>query len=237
VAVQPIRLFGDPVLRTPAVPVVDFDGELRRLVNDLTDTMLEAGGAGLAAPQIGVGLRVFTYNVDGVLGHLVNPTFDVVGDELQFGEGVEILDRRAENLAPGTIATLEAWDGSDAPLLVRDQDIDAGAVHEFAVTVVARLGPSMAPAAVDCVLEPGETGTGFLNVARLDLVAEAPAAAACHAALAGTASLPDTSIPEPARPARGPHPVSLGWLLVAGAAAAVTANRARGCRGSAGPRN
>ena len=43
-AVQPIRLFGDPVLRTPADPVVDFDKELRRLVKDLTDTMLEAPG-------------------------------------------------------------------------------------------------------------------------------------------------------------------------------------------------
>ena len=51
--VQPIRLFGDPVLRTPAVPVADFDKELRRLVADLTDTMLAAPGAGLAAPQIG----------------------------------------------------------------------------------------------------------------------------------------------------------------------------------------
>ena len=59
-AVQPIRLFGDPVLRTKAAPVVDFDAELRKLVKDLTDTMLDAPGAGLAAPQIGVGLRVFT---------------------------------------------------------------------------------------------------------------------------------------------------------------------------------
>ena len=47
-AVQPIRLFGDPVLRRPAEEVVDFDRELRRLVEDLTDTMLEAPGAGLA---------------------------------------------------------------------------------------------------------------------------------------------------------------------------------------------
>ena len=60
-SVTPIRLFGDPVLRTPAEPVVDFDAELRRLVGDLTDTMLDAGAAGLAAPQLGVGLRVFTY--------------------------------------------------------------------------------------------------------------------------------------------------------------------------------
>jgi peptide deformylase len=59
VSIQPIRLFGDPVLRQRAVEVVDFDVELRTLVSDLTDTMLAAPGAGLAAPQIGVGLRVF----------------------------------------------------------------------------------------------------------------------------------------------------------------------------------
>ena len=83
--VQPIRLFGDPVLRTPAVPVVDFDAELRTLVRDLTDTMLEAPGVGLAAPQIGVGLRVFVYDVDDALGHLVNPVLHFPSDEEQDG--------------------------------------------------------------------------------------------------------------------------------------------------------
>ena len=72
-SIKPIRLFGDPVLRTPADPVTDFDAELRKLVKDLTDTMMDAPGVGLAAPQIGVGLRVFTYYVDDVLGHLINP--------------------------------------------------------------------------------------------------------------------------------------------------------------------
>ncbi|WP_061299119.1 peptide deformylase [Herbidospora cretacea] len=76
-AVQSIRLFGDPVLRTPAEPVKTFDKELRKLVKDLTDTMMDAPGAGLAAPQIGVGLRVFTYNIDDVVGHLVNPVLDL----------------------------------------------------------------------------------------------------------------------------------------------------------------
>ena len=84
-SIQDIRLFGDPVLRTPAAPVVDFDRELRQLVRDLTDTMMDAPGAGLAAPQIGVGLRVFTYWVDGELGHLVNPDLDL-STELQDGE-------------------------------------------------------------------------------------------------------------------------------------------------------
>ena len=84
-AIQPIRLFGDPVLRTPAAPVDTFDKELRKLVKDLTETMMDAPGAGLAAPQIGVSLRVFTYWVDEEPGHLVNPDLDL-SDELQIGD-------------------------------------------------------------------------------------------------------------------------------------------------------
>jgi peptide deformylase len=84
-SVRNIRLFGDPVLRTVAHPVVDFDKELRTLVADLTDTMLAAPGVGLAAPQIGVGLRVFTYLVDGAVGHLVNPELSLT-DETQTGD-------------------------------------------------------------------------------------------------------------------------------------------------------
>ena len=94
-AVQPIRLFGDPVLRARAAEVVDFDKELRNLVRDLLETMVQEGGAGLAAPQLGVSLRVFTYRCDEVVGddvtghsrtgHLVNPVFDVLGDEMQDG--------------------------------------------------------------------------------------------------------------------------------------------------------
>ncbi len=83
-AIAPIRLFGDPVLRSPASPVTDFDKELRRLVEDLTDTMRGAPGSGLAAPQIGVGLRVFTWYVDDELGHLVNPSLDL-SEEIQDG--------------------------------------------------------------------------------------------------------------------------------------------------------
>ncbi len=83
--IQPIRLFGDPVLTSPAIEVVDFDKELRTLVADLTDTMLEAPGVGLAAPQIGVGLRVFVWDIDEALGHLVNPSLEL-SIEMQDGE-------------------------------------------------------------------------------------------------------------------------------------------------------
>ncbi|MEI2775913.1 MAG: peptide deformylase [Tetrasphaera sp.] len=86
-SVQRIRLFGDPVLRTRADEVVDFDKELRVLVQDLADTMIDAPGSGLAAPQIGVGLRVFTYHVDGILGHLVNPVLELGPEEQDGLEG------------------------------------------------------------------------------------------------------------------------------------------------------
>ena len=86
-SIKDIRLFGDPVLRTAAAEVTDFDKQLRVLVKDLEDTMLDAPGVGLAAPQIGVGLRVFTYWVDGVLGHLVNPVLDLSDDEQEGPEG------------------------------------------------------------------------------------------------------------------------------------------------------
>ncbi|GAA3684402.1 peptide deformylase [Nocardioides ginsengisoli] len=86
-AIRPIRLFGDPILRKPTLEVVHFDAELRQLVTDLTDTMLDAPGAGLAAPQIGVGLRVFTYNVEGEVGHLVNPQLALSDDTQDGPEG------------------------------------------------------------------------------------------------------------------------------------------------------
>ena len=86
-SIKDIRLFGDPVLRSRATEVVEFDKELRALVKDLEDTMMDAPGAGLAAPQLGVGLRVFTYNVDGVLGHLVNPVLDLSDEEQDGPEG------------------------------------------------------------------------------------------------------------------------------------------------------
>ena len=65
--------------------MVTFDKELRGLVKDLTDTMRDAPGVGLAAPQLGVSLRVFTYWVEDELGHLVNPVLDL-SDEQQDGE-------------------------------------------------------------------------------------------------------------------------------------------------------
>jgi len=85
VSVKPIRLLGDPVLRTPADPVVTFDKELRNLVKDLQETLVNEGGAGLAAPQIGVGLRLFAFDVDDVVDYLINPELTFPDEEEQDG--------------------------------------------------------------------------------------------------------------------------------------------------------
>ena len=86
-AIQPIRLFGDPILATRATEVDAFDKEIKTLVRDLTDTMLDAPGAGLAAPQIGVSLRVFTWSIDEEVGHLVNPVLSLGEEEQEGDEG------------------------------------------------------------------------------------------------------------------------------------------------------
>ncbi len=84
--IRPIRELGDPVLRTPADEVRAFDRELAALVRDLLDTVDHPGRAGLAAPQIGVSARVFSYNVDGEIGHLVNPRVVELSEETQDGD-------------------------------------------------------------------------------------------------------------------------------------------------------
>ncbi len=85
-AIRDIRLFGDPILKTAAEPVTDFDKQLRTLVRDLAATLDDAQGAGLAAPQIGIGLRVFAYAVGSERGHLINPVLDFPDEEEQDGE-------------------------------------------------------------------------------------------------------------------------------------------------------
>ena len=80
---RPIRRYGDPVLRTVCDPVTRFDDALRALVRDLADTAAPDGRAAVAAPQIGVARRVFAYDLDGRLGHVVNPTVVETGGELR----------------------------------------------------------------------------------------------------------------------------------------------------------
>lgn len=86
--VRSIRLFGDPVLREPSAPIETIDDGVRALVRDLVDTVEPPGRAGVAAPQIGVGFRAFSYNVDGDIGYVLNPVLvETRGEPVPTGEG------------------------------------------------------------------------------------------------------------------------------------------------------
>ncbi|WP_370288015.1 peptide deformylase [Nocardioides sp.] len=130
-AIRPIRLFGDPVLRRPAQEVEHFDAELRQLVTDLTDTMLEAPGAGLAAPQIGVGLRVFTYNVHGEVGHLVNPSLELSDDTQDGAEGCLSLPELTYDCLRALSVIARGFDMHGEPVTIHGSDLLARAIqHE-----------------------------------------------------------------------------------------------------------
>ncbi|SNT14505.1 peptide deformylase [Streptosporangium subroseum] len=75
-----IRVVGDPVLRTPAEPVVDFDRDLRRLIDEMFDAMYAAQGVGLAGPQLGVSQQIFVYDCSNRKGHVINPVLTVDDD-------------------------------------------------------------------------------------------------------------------------------------------------------------
>ncbi|MEI7419843.1 MAG: peptide deformylase, partial [Actinomycetes bacterium] len=72
-AVREIRRYGDPVLKTSCEPVVDFNDKIALIVADLLETTKLPGRAGVAAPQIGISLRIFSYHVNSVAGYLINP--------------------------------------------------------------------------------------------------------------------------------------------------------------------
>ena len=87
-AVREIRLFGDPVLKTASVPILEITDSIRSLIVDLEESTALTGRAGVAANQIGVNLRAFGYHVEGVVGHLINPEiFETSGQLVELDEG------------------------------------------------------------------------------------------------------------------------------------------------------
>ena len=130
-AIQPIRLFGDPVLTTRAAEVTVFDKELRNLVRDLTETMQAAPGAGLAAPQIGVSLRVFTYDVDGVVGHLINPVLDLSKETQDGPEGCLSLPELTYDCIRALSVIAKGMNMYGEPVTIEGSDLLARAIqHE-----------------------------------------------------------------------------------------------------------
>ena len=86
-AMRDIRVVGDPVLRTVCEEITTIDDRVRMLVDDLLETVDTEGRAGLAANQIGVSLRAFSWNIDDEVGYVLNPRLvEVSEDQYQDGD-------------------------------------------------------------------------------------------------------------------------------------------------------
>jgi peptide deformylase len=117
-----IRYLGDPILKTPAAPVTRFGKSLQALVDDLMDTVALPGRAGLAAPQIGVGLRAFSYNVDGQAGYVLNPELVEISADTQSGdEGCLSVPGLFFPTIRAMSATVRGVDVHNEPLVVTGQ--------------------------------------------------------------------------------------------------------------------
>lgn len=87
-AIREIRIFGDPVLKARCSEIHEINANVTALVHDLLETVQLPGRAGVAANQIGVGLRAFSYLVDGVAGYVINPKIvELSGEPVATGEG------------------------------------------------------------------------------------------------------------------------------------------------------
>ncbi len=164
--------------------MADFDKELRQLVDDLTETMFAAGGAGLAAPQIGVGLRVFTWSVDGEVGHLVNPDVRAVGEETEEGpEGCLSIPGFHWDCRRHLHVVASGWTMHGEPVQVEGSQLLARAIqhetdHLDGVLFVDRLDADLRAAALAELAEADWAGMAqYLPVPVEDvLLADAPAA-------------------------------------------------------------
>jgi len=84
--IRPIRLFGDPVLRSVCDPITPGDPRVAGLIDDLLENVALPGRAGLAANQIGVGQRAFSFNIDGEIGYIINPVIEELSGEPELVE-------------------------------------------------------------------------------------------------------------------------------------------------------
>jgi peptide deformylase len=130
---RPIRLFGDPVLKTASAPIEAVDERVRALVDDLVDSVTVPGRAGVAASQIGVNLRAFSYNVDGRIGYLLNPRIvELRGEPEPVDEGCLSVPELWYPVRRAPYARAEGIDLDGKPLVLEGTGLMAQALqHEI----------------------------------------------------------------------------------------------------------
>lgn len=124
--VLPIRQFGDPVLRTRASEVAEVDRSARRLIKSMTQTMREAPGIGLAAPQVGVLKRIIVWEWDDEFtGELANPVIVERGGEVEGEEGCLSLPGLLYPVTRAQWVVVEGVDVRGAPVRLEAEEMPA----------------------------------------------------------------------------------------------------------------
>ncbi|WP_185744156.1 SdrD B-like domain-containing protein [Arachnia propionica] len=118
-------------------------------------------------------------------------------DTLNYGEGISVRSVEVSAVDPADLEVAADFDGQSKLSLVRDQQISSGATHTFTITVKGRVGEEVTAAAAECELQPGEKGTGLLNVADLSWIGGELTDRACE---------PVTPLPPRPEPSPEPSP-------------------------------
>jgi peptide deformylase len=131
-ATHQIRVFGDPVLKRPAAPVEDVDGAFVKLVDAMYETMYDAPGVGLAAPQVGVQRRFFVYDIGEGPHVLLNPEIVEAAGEWEYEEGCLSLPGLAFEVVRPKVVTVKGQDldGNDV-LIEGDELLGRVFLHEI----------------------------------------------------------------------------------------------------------
>jgi peptide deformylase len=156
VTVREIRRYGDPVLLTVADEISEFGSATRALAQDLLDTVRAPGRAGVAAPQIGVTLRAFSYNVDGRLGVVFNPVVVATDGEQHGDEGCLSVPELWFPTRRSWYAAVEGFDEDGNQIRIEGEELMARCLehevdHLDGIVYLRRLDPETRRAAMRAI--------------------------------------------------------------------------------------
>ena len=166
-----IRLVGDPVLRQRAAEVTDIDGRLVKLADDMVQTMYDAPGMGLAAPQVGVEKRLFVYDIGEGPRTIVNPVVVESDGEWSYDEGCLSVPGLSWEIVRPKLIHLVGLDLDGNEVSIEADEIEARCFqHELdhldGVLLLERLDSDTRKKALKTIRELG-IGASVLNDAEL----------------------------------------------------------------------
>lgn len=140
-----VRTVGDPVLRSQCENITVFDDGLKKLIDDMLETMYEVNGVGLAGPQIGISKKIFTFgNIDDREGYIINPVLETGEEDQEGGEGCLSVPGISSATPRKNWARVSGVDFQNQPLVIEGEGLFARMLqhetdHLFGTLFIDRL--------------------------------------------------------------------------------------------------